>query len=614
MDGKPPAITFRVKRARRRAILIGGILLWVMMVVLVVTFALAFKSDLRDVSSLLGEDAGTQIDLLSVASIVLLILMTFLTVYGARYWSTYRVVLDESGISREGVWHPLDPKVRVDYAAIERVERGTRYVIRIVPTEGKVLSTNLKILEGEGAGLIEELRTRLGDLRVPPELEVRVHEKRSGDTIEIAFSVAIVGFTAVYVASLFQQDRILALYAWKDVVPGNRKIVAFDLGRDDELWALSEGKLERHELGLRMTHLTANDKQLIELPLSGLAREVSHPYDPVYNSIVTMAVDDHDRLWVLFEETEALHYWNGERWKQLDVRTDEEPFYPRGLARVGSEIWGITRGSTGVIRIDSETLDTFSFEIQGRNPEDESIVTLDPRTMTVGNDGGVVIAGILNLGYPGIAAFNQSGEMEVFIGMDESTPVPDDSWGLAFAGTDGDSNLYAAYTSRNGCVRNTLSAIVGVWEHELGEWTWGQLNQGLDCSEYWTVPSFAVDPHGRTWMQFYSSAGGSEVLVYERDQWGMGGAASGQPMRRYTELNSHYIGEELQIAPTGRIYAIDDYGGAASWIDASAAELPNPAPGIFGVLWDRSYIVYAPMVALGWIFALLNVRKNRKRW
>ena len=608
----PESIIFRAKRSYRLGVLFAGTGFWLLWLGMQVLLFVTFRPIARDLKDILGEDLQRYGDLIGIGEIALFLFLTASMVFTVRYWWTYRIVLDEGGISREGIRHPLDRKIRMNYEDIERVARGSRHVLRVVPREGKVLVTNVKMLEGAQPGLIEELRRRLGTEVVPPQLESEISERRRRDRLDLAFVWVVLGLFALFMTSYLLRNRILALFAWKDVVPGTRRIVAFDVASDGAIWALSESKLERRRLGLKLTRLISGDRVATELPLSGLAREVAHPYDPVYNSLEGMVVDTQNRVWVLFEETDDLHYWDGEEWRRLGVKAEEGVLLPREIVRVGEEMWGITRGSSGVFRIRSATLERFDFLVQGTHPEDGSHVTLMPDQLSVGHDGSIVFSGRLSLGYPGVARFAADGAMIEFFGLDESVPLPDDTWRFAHAGTDREGNLYAFYWSEEGCEGSALSIIAGVHEFGSGEWTWGKLNRTVECADYWSWPSFAVDPKGRIWVQLKAPGGGG-VMVYDREELAAGMAGSFHAIRYYTEQNSRFIGERLRVASNGRIFAMDEYGGEAVWIDASVGELPTPAPAILGYLWDRPYLIFIPYVGIGIVLSVVTVRRNWSR-
>lgn len=606
-------VEYRAKRSQRLGVLLGGVVILLIWLGMHVSFILILgPKGLEEMADFLGADLDRYGGIIGIADVLLFLVLGSSITYGARYWWTYRIVLDQDGVSREGLWHPLDRKLRIPYGNIERITRGTRYVLRVIPRQGKVLATNVKILEEVPEGLIANLRARVGSEIVDTDLEHAILSKQSRDKRELVFVVASIGFLAVIMAGFFIQDQILALFAWQDVVAGRRHVVAFDVGPDGTVWALTEGKLKRGELGLKLEVIGTPGRQSIELPLSGLAREVSHPYDPVYNNIEDIVADSRKRVWVLFEESGTLHYWEGTRWSRLRAADAEIQLTPTSIARVGEEVWVIRFASEGVLRIDSESLAVAPFSIHGVRYEGDPGVTLYPETMIRGNDGGVVMTGGLNLGYPGIAHFNSEGANVQFFGLDESIPLPDSSWNLIHGGTDRVGRLYAFYASKSGCSENTLSVIAGVQEQPGGEWKWGSLSRPLDCSKYWSLPSVAVDPHGRIWVEVNAFEGGG-VMVYEEGT--IDGEQSGnvEPIRQYTEKNSHFIGEDLQVASDGHIYAIEPYAGNAVWIDASGDELPNPAPRFLVELLDKPYLVYIPYLAVAMLLTSANVRRNWSR-
>ena len=606
-------VEYRVKRSQRLGVLLGGVVILLIWLGMHVSFILILgPKGLEEMTNFLGAELDRYGGLIGVADVLLFLVLGSSITYGARYLWTYRIVLDQHGISREGLWHPLDRKIRIPYGDIERITRGTRYVLRIIPRQGKVLAINVKILEEASEGLIANLRARVGSGIVNTDLEHAILSKQSRDKRELVFVAASIGFLAVIMAGFFIQDQILALFAWQDVVPGRRHVVAFDVGPDGTVWALTEGKLKRGELGLKLEVIGTPGRQTIELPLSGLAREVSHPYDPVYNNIEGMAVDSHNRVWVLFEETSKLQYWAESRWGALNTAEADAQLTRRGIARIGEEVWVIRSEPEGVSRIDSESLAVTSFNIHGVRYEGDPGVSLYPDTMIRGNDGGVVVTGLLNLGYPGIAHFNSEGGNVQFFGLDDTVPLPDTSWSLIHGGTDGEGRLYAYYFSESGCSGNTLSVIAGVREQPDAEWKWGSLGRLLDCSEYWSPPSVAVDPHGRIWVEVNAPKGGG-VMVYEQGMIDAGQSGSVDPIRYYTQKNSHFIGGNLQVTSDGHIFAIEPFGGEATWIDASVDELPNPAPQLLVELLDKPFLIYIPYFTIAVVLTASNVRRNWSR-
>jgi hypothetical protein len=604
MDQQPQRIVIRIRRRRRMTFLIAFILIILLFISMPISISIAYHDleDLSDLSSTYFEPFFLGIFLLFLIG----------GTYVVALWWSYRIVLDEEGIAREGLPHGTFHRGKIAYGDIERVTYGTRHVIRIIPHQGQVLALNCQHLEVEPKVLIDILRQRIGAERVDSDLEKTIAKRRKPEWLEWAMVVMVIPMIFVMLKYEEISNKTIGRLAWETVFKEGRDTIALDETQDGTIWLLTEGIAGEDLLGIRLYRIQGDQTDWIDLPRDPILHENLQPYAGYPWYVRSMVVDADNRLWFLFDPQDALYLWQDGTWSQYQPKVGEQAVPMYTLAPIGEDIWILSQSM--LLRFQPESGETEEFLLWGARFEGDPGDTLNPSRMYRTNDGGMIVTGtLMTSGSDGFVHFNQDGIVDLMVELDESETVPDPSWHLNYAGTDADGNVYFFYAPWTSCAEGKFSVIVERYDREGKEWSRTMVRREMDCEWASSFPSYAVDPRGRIWLEKHWGKGDG-VMVYEQEVFDTGLDSPPQaPYRHYTRWNSGYNGESLTALPTGHIYAMSQYDGDIVRIDATVEHLPRHAPewlveGGWGMIVATSPFL---ILAIAWLY--LYVRRNLRR-
>ena len=608
----PTEQVYRARRRIRLAISAMTALFAIFWLGFVAFLVLRIGPIFAEIPELLGEDTGLYLRWAITALVVSTALVAAEMVYVARYWWTYRVVLDEQAISRQGLPNPLSPRFSVRFQDIEQVAVGSPYTLRIIPRTGKVGVLNLRVVEDGIPGLVGELRSRLMPGQVQTDLESAVTTRQRRGNLEL---VAAVGgglvLLSLFLSMAFGRP-IKSLFGWNPLIGWNTKVFAIALAPDTAVWTLQDGDLKPGFLGIRLHRSGGGEGLDVDLPDAPEALVADREFGPLRNPVRGMAVDDQNRAWFLTRERGRILRWDGEAWKSFEIPNLGVHPEITEIVRLNGQTWGYSRVSRLGFSIDWLTDETSAFYFIDPREDSDSALHLNPTDMQVTANGGLVITGVSQEGFPGLIHVTSAREIDVMTLLHDQLDLPDSTWSLSYGSADAEDNLYAIFTSPSSCADSTYEIRLGIFDRSIQEWRTKRLLRSLDCSGYWSLPSFAVDPRGRIWMAVDAQVDGG-VAVYESAPHLPGGQAGIQPIRLYTEANSNFSGEPIAADYSGFIYALDDLGGRAVWINGYDVELPDPAPRFLTLVWQRPYYFYGPYMALVLFLSIRAARRDRRR-
>ena len=600
---------YRPKRWARWLIVGLQALAWAAWVGIVGYLVVLLGPLLPDLLELFDDEIERYVLLAVLFMALMTLIVTGTTVYVAAFWWTYRVELDDEEIARRGLPFPFSPRSTIRFQDIEYIRTATRYGLRIIPKQGKALALNLKMLEGGLAGLPPELLKRLPPDRVQPDLERAITEKRATDRLEPVVAIAGVVFLVVILASTAFGRQIRSAFAWPALIGWNTEVFAVAVAPDGALWAMTEGDRQPGLLGIRLHRLVGDQATELQLPTDPEFPGDYHAFEGFLNPVSSMAVDSLGHVWVVFRRGDQVARWDGQGWQGFAVSALGDPPDIREVAQLGNEIWGFSRQRQIGFSIDPHTGEIRAFNFISLNENPDSALRINPTDMQPTVSGGLVVTGISSEGLPGIIYMTPGLTIDVMTTLEAYVELPDSSWSLDFGSADADGNLYAIFSSPNGCQDDEYTVLVGVLDRESEQWNTRKLTRTLDCSEIWSLPSFAVDPHRRIWVALDSSEGGG-VMVYQPAVESGGQPDSGGVIRTYTEHNSNYNGSPIRMARGGLIYAVDDNGSRAVAIDSAQADLPVPAPDWLATFWERPHFIFAAYLALMLFVTVRIARRN----
>src|SRR3990172_271044 len=563
-------IVYRLSQRRRVALLVTGIAVSTAFFWFQVIFVMSTL--FQQVSYLAMGLAAPSVPVASyvVGGIIAFVLVALVAAYVIGYGWTYRIVLDEEGIAREGWPHVLRRKPRIQFEDIASVTYGTYSVIRVIPNRGRILTVNPRILEGATPGLIGELRSRLGIHRLAPDLEETILRRRAVDRLALLIGWTAIPTLLLMVWVIASRERVLSWFAWQDVGDDLGQVIAMDTGPDGATYILAASPTMEDLFGLSLVRLDAEGTIRVQLPQPP---EVFGPRGEPGMPLVIhdMAVDQSGQVWVNEGFDSSLYVWDDESWTRIDPLPGTPTSTLFDLARVGDEIWGLPLSLGAIVHVQIDTGEGIAYGFTGwRDPLEES-VEFYPARMYRASDGGLAVSGRFDSGADGIGHFASDGTGDLLLQIDTSVLEAGHEWRIRGGGTDASRNTYAVYAAIDGCRSSDGSLPVFVWNITTGEWRWSAVGNEVPCTEDPSLDSIAVDPRGRMWIQG-SIAGAEQVRVYQRVDTN-GGSDFGL-IRVYARDNSHYMGGELRTLRDGRIVAFPSNHEGAVFIDSSLERLP----------------------------------------
>jgi hypothetical protein len=499
-------------------------------------------------------------------------------VYLVAYSWTYRIAFTDSHLARAGLPNPINPRRRIAYADIERVTRGTRGVLKIVPREGPPLPFNVNLFDSRPAELIGEIRRRVGESRFDAGLEASLFRNDPLDGIASALGLLLIALLLLAGGLSALRGPILEHVAWETVIHLQRGFRGQALGftEDGTLWIAAQPDPSGSSGSIRLYEVSGAGAETMELSLG----RFGEPWVGETPRIDSIAIDPLGNPWVAFDAPGGLFYWDGDALQHLPLSRDEHDTVVRSLHLSEGFLFAFEVPDR-LLRIDPATAQSGfcgPCSYASRRGDGE----FSPVGVTVGNDGTMIIVGRLPSGVPALFLYS---EVEAGEGAPLEVDVqPTDSWPPAHVSVDAEGRLYAILQRPGSCVGDVRELTVGVREPDAGGWHWGTVAYAADCEAGSEGESFAVDPRGRVWMQ--SRVSGVNIVEGSR------GGTSGDELvasLKYTETNSGYPGGSLVEGEDGYIYAFDSGRGRLARIDGRATQLPRPLPTWLAALMDNPF-------------------------
>jgi hypothetical protein len=583
-------VSFRIRRRSRIIFAIIGLLLGA---VTISIFYAAIRIDIVIADSDFGPASFRLLPWL-IALMPLLLIPA--AVYMVSYWWTYRITFGTESISREGVPHIIDRRVTIDYADIEQVTRGNRNVIKIVPREGRPLSTNVKELEGGPEPYLAILHERIPDDQFDPDLEAVLFETENRDRWNLALSIILFLVMIIGAGSLFLSEALLKNVAWTRQFELDReqRLRLAAAAPDGSIWMLVEGDQPNSEELMRVAGGEIVERmRLADIPIM---EPIFDLRDGVVSLGASMTVDEIGRLWLNLSSNET-YSWDGRQWSSARTASDsglsaDELEYGAGA------IWASLLGSSGLVEVDPATGSSENYPLEFEFPEVS--VEFSPYMINSAHDGGLVSAGNMNPGGLGLLYFASDGEPSLltFIPKPESI----EEWRLQHVAVDAEGQMHVLFQSSDVCADGIRRVRSGSRLVDT-EWIWRDLAFEADCSGSANSDSLAVDPWGRTWVETFDSG----VHVFESPSHGQFDEPI-EPIVTYSHSNSGLPSPSEIQSDGGLMLAVRGFGGELASIDTTQGELPAPLPGPIAWFIGNSYIIYVLIIP---IIAIMAWRQNK---
>lgn len=533
-------------------------------------------------------------------NLLIVIVMTGLGLYITLYWLTYAVRLDDEGITRSGISHLVDRRGSVKYSDVQRVTRGTRYFLKIIPATGRPLATNIKELEDGPEELIYELRRRLPAGVVDGDLEWSIGKHREEDRFGWVLPIAIIFLAGVTYSSFAIADWAIAQVAWDTAfaLGEDTEALASAAGPDGSLWVISE---RDDSSGADLSRFKDGELQeTIRLEDHPVLQEVIDELGGV-TYVQSLLVDDLGQVWLLLRAGGEVYKWGGGGWSREPLIFESKEYQPTDIQLGTGRIWGSLPDTVSIVSIDPATGDTGGLTLK-TELDDGRVVELTPQSMASLQDGGLLVGGPINLGGDGLLRLDADQSVSLFTSV-LGQPV-DPSWRMQLSSGDVDGNIHVLYTSRGACDDDERLIRLGT-RFQSAEWVWNDLVYQDDCESGPYQESFVIDPLGRVWAQ----SGSTGVFVFPPPQVRQVDSAT-LPIEHYSNSNSGFNEAPLEMVGN-QILAIHTFYGSAIGIDANSPDLPNPVPKLLEPIFDAPYLIGFLLLPALFMLIWIQQRPNR---
>lgn len=542
------------------------------------------------------------------AELAVALVLVAAAVYWARYWTEYRIVLNDESIAREGLPHLVDRKKRIPYVDIARVTHGMRNVLKIIPKEGDPLAVGLTGLDGEPLALLAALRERLPGDRFDPDLEASIFKGASPDRAGYIIGVGLILATAISIVGLSLRDRILERTAWHEIpgLEGDLRLEHVDTATDGSVWVLAEENSAGANDKILLIHLLPDGttdtvgfstSSAVREALDKALREGPFPID-------SLALDSRNRPWVIIKETPGVFYFDEGAWSHLQAESGGPRFPITDLVRAGDYLWARMPESNALFRIDIKKSETAEMGPLSWEHEGEAI-EFRPTKLRGSVGGGAVLLGEFSVGGHGLMALANDGSIGFTTPLIGAPSTP--TWRARSATLDGEGRIHTVLTSRDVCVEGRRLIKVGVAQADT-PWQWRDIVYPADCGADPVFDEIQVDHAGRVWIKPIDGG----VLVFPGPS-GDPIEEGVEPLATYSRDNSGFNDGSLVVAANGLVLGVNEWGPGLVALDARESALPMPLPGPIAWLLERPYILQLVVVLLMLPVLIANNRRNFKR-
>jgi hypothetical protein len=504
----------------------------------------------------------------AVIMIFLVVLPTAMLLFTAVSMSKHRLVFGATDLEWRGIPYPGFRRGRIAYEDIESITGAGRSVLCIFPRHGKAWIIATKAYEGGPGIILQELRARVDSSRFEPELERSLAAPARMDRWSTVLMVAAFAFILGGGGVVFYDIAGRANVAWTRALwlPLSTYIEDFDVGPDGSLWLLTREGVEnwRELSNYHVRHITGSAEDSWILPTTrelfgedGFLLDISEP----------LHVDRANRPWIRFASPPRYLYWTGDHWEWFVIRLASTEMEATGTVWAGARLWALIPEEPSLLEIDPVTGSSVNHPL---GPGAREHITVRPSP-----DGSILLltyhdyaANPLEMGLGRFFQGEWSGWHSVDLGEDGSYKLLFPNESMAYAR----GQFYVRLWHEPVCDDHAAPILVVRFDPGEGTWEWRELRYTQDCELIDPLGAFLVDSRGRIWIEARDG-----VVVSTGSPFSMPQGEEPQTIA-YTESNSGYSYGELRLGPDGRVWNLGWGRETVVWIDANAAELPEPLP------------------------------------